>query len=281
MINNSPTYFNFRRVERSSDQVIKPVNLEALTKWVGNIPEDVVHDMANIAPMLSILGESPCAHPCFGISLSPSFVCLSPGYDPYANPPNYGNAADIVKENTNKVRKRKKVSMNSPPAPFFFILFRFCWFTESDLLTRPKIFLRILRLNSKCFYPFIVQVKNNQKLWDHKVKQLLKRDEETNEENDDNQDDNPNDVERTWWGEWVYRKTSPLPSFYRKTNSFSPHLKRQTANDWKKNWFLKVTKAKITFIRSLFEYKKSCWKEWKQENPLIQFCAMTEFYLNF
>jgi protein-tyrosine sulfotransferase len=37
--------------------VIKPVNLEALTKWVGNIPEDVVHDMANIAPMLSILGE--------------------------------------------------------------------------------------------------------------------------------------------------------------------------------------------------------------------------------
>ena len=49
--------FFFCRVERSSDQVIKPVNLEALTKWVGNIPEDVVHDMANIAPMLSILGE--------------------------------------------------------------------------------------------------------------------------------------------------------------------------------------------------------------------------------
>jgi hypothetical protein len=47
----------FHRVERSSDQVIKPVNLEALTKWVGNIPEDVVHEMANLAPMLSILGE--------------------------------------------------------------------------------------------------------------------------------------------------------------------------------------------------------------------------------
>jgi hypothetical protein len=42
-------------------------------------------------------------------------------------------------------------------------------------------------------------VKNNQKLWDHKVKQLLKRDEENVEEDDDNnQDDNPNDVnERT------------------------------------------------------------------------------------
>lgn len=50
-------YFIFVRVERSSDQVIKPVNLEALTKWVGNIPEDVVHDMANIAPMLSVLGK--------------------------------------------------------------------------------------------------------------------------------------------------------------------------------------------------------------------------------
>jgi protein-tyrosine sulfotransferase len=61
--------------------VIKPVNLEALSKWVGNIPEDVVHDMANIAPMLSVLG-----------------------YDPYANPPNYGSPENIVKENTWKVR---------------------------------------------------------------------------------------------------------------------------------------------------------------------------------
>lgn len=50
-------FYIIDRVERSSDQVIKPVNLEALTKWVGNIPEDVVHDMANIAPMLSILGK--------------------------------------------------------------------------------------------------------------------------------------------------------------------------------------------------------------------------------
>lgn len=60
-------------MERSSDQVIKPVNLEALTKWVDNIPEDVVRDMAEIAPMLSVLG-----------------------YDPYANPPNYGKPDDQV-----------------------------------------------------------------------------------------------------------------------------------------------------------------------------------------
>lgn len=38
--------------------------------------------MANLAPMLSTLG-----------------------YDPYANPPNYGSADNIVRENTDKVRK--------------------------------------------------------------------------------------------------------------------------------------------------------------------------------
>lgn len=68
------------RVERSSDQVIKPVNLEALSKWVGHIPDDVIRDMADIAPMLSILG-----------------------YDPYANPPEYGKPDAWVKDNTHKV----------------------------------------------------------------------------------------------------------------------------------------------------------------------------------
>lgn len=68
------------RVERSSDQVIKPVNLEALSKWVGHIPEDVVRDMAEIAPMLSILN-----------------------YDPYSNPPDYGKPDSWVKDNTYKV----------------------------------------------------------------------------------------------------------------------------------------------------------------------------------
>uniref|UniRef100_A0A2M4A4C1 Protein-tyrosine sulfotransferase n=1 Tax=Anopheles triannulatus TaxID=58253 RepID=A0A2M4A4C1_9DIPT len=68
------------KVERSSDQVIKPVNLEALSKWVGKIPNDVVREMAEIAPMLSVLG-----------------------YDPYANPPNYGIPDSYVQENTFKV----------------------------------------------------------------------------------------------------------------------------------------------------------------------------------
>lgn len=73
------------KVERSSDQVVKPVNLDALSKWVGNIPDDVVRDMADIAPMLSVLG-----------------------YDPYSNPPNYGNPDSFVKENTIKLKKYSK-----------------------------------------------------------------------------------------------------------------------------------------------------------------------------
>lgn len=44
------------RLERSTDQVIKPINMEALSKWVGAIPKDVVKDMALIAPMLEYLG---------------------------------------------------------------------------------------------------------------------------------------------------------------------------------------------------------------------------------
>jgi len=70
------------KVERSSDQVIKPVNLDALSKWVGHIPDDVVEDMANIAPMLAHFG-----------------------YDPDANPPNYGKADKVVVDNTNDIKK--------------------------------------------------------------------------------------------------------------------------------------------------------------------------------
>lgn len=73
--------FSFLRVERSTDQVIKPVNVEALSKWVGKIPADVLQDMPVIAPMLAKLG-----------------------YDPYANPPNYGKPDQKVVENTRRVR---------------------------------------------------------------------------------------------------------------------------------------------------------------------------------
>nr|XP_012619246.1 protein-tyrosine sulfotransferase 2 isoform X1 [Microcebus murinus] len=77
-----PGGVSLSKIERSTDQVIKPVNLEALTRWTGHIPADVVRDMAQIAPMLARLG-----------------------YDPYANPPNYGNPDPIVINNTHRVLK--------------------------------------------------------------------------------------------------------------------------------------------------------------------------------
>lgn len=83
---NKPNGVPISKVERSSDQVIKPVNLDALTQWVNKFPDDVVRDMAEIAPMLSVLG-----------------------YDPYANPPNYGQADAWVQDNTNRVHAEKKL----------------------------------------------------------------------------------------------------------------------------------------------------------------------------
>lgn len=70
---NQPDGIELSKLERSTDQVVKPVNTEMLTKWVGALPDDVVRDMSDIAPMLSVLG-----------------------YDPNANPPNYGNPDPFV-----------------------------------------------------------------------------------------------------------------------------------------------------------------------------------------
>ncbi|XP_064163995.1 protein-tyrosine sulfotransferase 2 [Anguilla rostrata] len=77
-----PGGVSLSRIERSTDQVIKPVNLEALTRWVGHIPADVLADMAEVAPMLSRLG-----------------------YDPNANPPHYGQPDPAVVNNTERVMK--------------------------------------------------------------------------------------------------------------------------------------------------------------------------------
>lgn len=74
------------KVERSSDQVIKPINLEALSKWEGQFPDDVVRDMPQIAPMLRVLG-----------------------YNPYENKGNYGDSSAWVKENTHKIKEHPEV----------------------------------------------------------------------------------------------------------------------------------------------------------------------------
>lgn len=60
---NQPHGVALSNVERSSDQVVRPVNLDALDKWVGHIPADVRADMAELAPMLSVLGYDPWANP--------------------------------------------------------------------------------------------------------------------------------------------------------------------------------------------------------------------------
>jgi protein-tyrosine sulfotransferase len=64
-------------VERSSDQVIKPVNVGALKKWVGQVPKDVEEDLAEIAPMMKVFG-----------------------YDPSDRDPNYGEPEPQVAKNT-------------------------------------------------------------------------------------------------------------------------------------------------------------------------------------
>lgn len=71
--------------ERSSDQIIKPINLEALTSWANKLPADVVNEMDSIAPMLNRLG-----------------------YDPFANPPNYGQPDQIIQDNTLLVQQNKE-----------------------------------------------------------------------------------------------------------------------------------------------------------------------------
>lgn len=66
--------------------MIKPVNLEALSKWVNQIPQDVVKDMPVIAPMLAVLG-----------------------YDPTANPPNYGSPDSFVADNTRRIKANARL----------------------------------------------------------------------------------------------------------------------------------------------------------------------------
>jgi protein-tyrosine sulfotransferase len=89
---NQPDGIELSKLERSTDQVVKPVNTETLTKWVGAMPADVVRDMADIAPMLQVLG-----------------------YDPNANPPNYGDPdpfvlgkMKIIEQNKDEWKKKEE-----------------------------------------------------------------------------------------------------------------------------------------------------------------------------
>ncbi len=59
--------------------------MDALTRWVSAVPDDVRQDIDYIAPMLQKLG-----------------------YDSRAYPPSYGQADDFVASNTHNVRQRRE-----------------------------------------------------------------------------------------------------------------------------------------------------------------------------
>ncbi|UJR21142.1 hypothetical protein I4U23_024241 [Adineta vaga] len=77
------------KTEHSSDQVIKPINLEALTKWFDHIPADVRRELDTLAPMLKKLG-----------------------YDTQSNTPSYGTADPLVIENMNKLKENAEFWKN-------------------------------------------------------------------------------------------------------------------------------------------------------------------------
>ncbi len=62
--------------ERSTDQVVKPVNVKALTWWVDKIPRDVLNELDDIAPMMRKLGYNP--------------LNLSPAYEKFKKPQIFG-----------------------------------------------------------------------------------------------------------------------------------------------------------------------------------------------
>ncbi|CAF0799754.1 unnamed protein product [Rotaria sordida] len=70
------------KTEHSSDQVIKPINLEALTKWIGHIPDDIKNEIDTLAPMLKRLG-----------------------YDTQSDVPTYGVADQLVLSNMNNLKE--------------------------------------------------------------------------------------------------------------------------------------------------------------------------------
>lgn len=62
-------------MEKSTDQVQRPLYLDALTSWFGHIPPDIERDMPKIAPMLKKFG-----------------------YDPYNPRPSYGEPDEFIKQ---------------------------------------------------------------------------------------------------------------------------------------------------------------------------------------
>jgi protein-tyrosine sulfotransferase len=72
------------KTEKSSDQVIKPINLFGLSAWFGKIPNEILDKIDEIAPMLSLLG-----------------------YDTKSKTPNYGEPDEKVQNNSLNILKNQ------------------------------------------------------------------------------------------------------------------------------------------------------------------------------
>jgi protein-tyrosine sulfotransferase len=72
------------KTEKSSDQVIKPINLLGLSEWFGKIPNEILDKIDEIAPMLSLLG-----------------------YDTKSKTPNYGEPDEKVQNNSLNILKNQ------------------------------------------------------------------------------------------------------------------------------------------------------------------------------
>jgi len=65
---NKPGGVRVSNVERSSDQIIKPINVDALTSWVGFYDQELLDDMDAVAPMLRKFGYDPDdPNPVYGV----------------------------------------------------------------------------------------------------------------------------------------------------------------------------------------------------------------------
>ena len=56
----------YYRLERSTDQVAKPINLLGLNSWVGHIPDNILKNIQTYAPMLKTLGYDLSPNPYYG-----------------------------------------------------------------------------------------------------------------------------------------------------------------------------------------------------------------------
>lgn len=107
------------KLERSTDQVIKPINIEALSKWVGHIPADVVEEMDQVAPMLRKLGYDPSGTPNYG---EPDSFVMENMHELNRNRDNWINKEEQMKEQRSKLRERimtssaQKKKSSEPPA---------------------------------------------------------------------------------------------------------------------------------------------------------------------